>query len=93
MMSEAMAARIFMEEDPDEADASDVSELVALPTVDHGGPGPDLGSTSWFETPSPSFPSGLLPADTSAGWDPRRRPPWPPPSADRRHALLQVFLI
>ena len=92
-MSEVIAAKIFMEEEQDEAEAFDGLSLLALPTVGHAGLGRSFAPASWFETPALFYPSDLLPADPGAGWDRRRRPPRPPPSAARRHALLQVFLF
>ena len=90
---EVSAAKIFMEGDHDEAEAFDGLSLVTLPTVDQGGLEHSFAPASCLETPSLLDPSDLLPVDSRVGWDHRWRSPWPPPSADRRRALLQVFLF
>ena len=92
-LSELIAPKIFMEEDQDEAETFDGVSLVALPPADHAGLGRSFAPASWFEPPALFHPSAVLPVDPGAGWDRRWRSPWPPPSADRRHALLQVFLF
>jgi hypothetical protein len=93
LMSEVRAIQNFMEEDPDEAEACDELSLVAVPSGAQDGPGQGLVLASGFGTPAPSHASVLLPADSGAGWNVRWRPPWPPPTAVRRHALLQIFLF
>ena len=90
---EVSAAKIFMEAEHDEAEALDGLSLVALPTVDQGGLSHSFAPASCLETSSLLSPSDFLPVNSRAGWDHRWRSPWPPPSAERRRALLQVFLF
>lgn len=91
-ISEVSTANLFMEGEHEEAEAFDRLSLIALPIVESEGLGHGFAPFG-FETPALFDSFGVLPVDSRASRDSWWRSPWPPPSAGRRHALLQVFLF
>jgi hypothetical protein len=98
-LAHALAARMVFvvlespAEHQDEHEACDDLGIVAM-TADHDRPDGFLAyPASWVMAPAFLLSFSLSPGHSDAAWPRRWRPPWPPPGAERRQALLQVFLF
>jgi hypothetical protein len=78
----------------DETESFDGLSLIALPTSPDAGPIVGLDPLRGLDAPILIAPTRVsLPVRSPVGWGRRGLPPWPPPSAERRYAWLQVFLF